>query len=181
MIKKTTIGLSQMVQYCLDTQCFEETLEAIPNNITIDSISLITGDLRNRERIELTNNLRRMGITSLRKSTPSMEAGIKFVNTPKPAMKLLAKEICNKLGTDYKKIIVSRITLSLEEASVVLYRTKKSINPDSKDQRKKLTVLGVTSSEGNIVDLLRELSAKKFSCTIQNVMTKKIICGSVDS
>lgn len=181
MIEKTTIGLSQMVQYCLDTQYFEETLEAIPDNITIESISLITGDLRNKERIELTNSFRSMGITSLRKSTPSMEAGIKFVNTPKPAMKSLAKEICNKLGTDYKKIIVNRITLSFGEASVVLYRTKKSINPNSKDQRKKLTVLGVTYSEGNIVNLLKELSAKKFSCTIQNVMTKKIICGSVDS
>ena len=181
MIKNTTIGLSQMVQYCLDTQYFEETLEAIPNSITIESISLITGDLRNKEKVELTNSLRSMGITNLRKSTPSMEAGIKFVNTPKSSMKSLAKEICNKLGTNYKKIIVSRITLSLGEASAILYRTKKSINPDSKDQRKKLTVLGVTYSEGNITDLLKELSAKKFSCTIQSVLTKKIICGSVDS
>jgi hypothetical protein len=72
-----------------------------------------------------------------------------------------------------------RVEIAVGDNTAVFVRTKKEIHPDETDQRKKLTVLGLTSSEGNIVTILRALSAKKYSCKIEIIPTKRIMCGEV--
>jgi len=169
-----------MTQYCLDTQYFMETLGAIPSSIGIENLRFRTGQYYSqRRKLKVTNKFARMGVTNISQASPSIEYSGNFKGMRKKEMIRTMKEFCKETGISIDKVRVDYISLSFNGASGYFSRTTKEIRPDANDQRRKLIVLGMSSSDGNVKSLLAELSAKKYSCTFERVFTNHIICSQV--
>ena len=172
----------EMVQYCIDAQYLNEvlSLNTIPKSIEIESITFRVGNpLKKKKRRIVPNRLSKFGLTSCRETMPGFEYMGRFDNLTRASMVKLAREMCVTIDEDFEKIIVERISLSFEKAIAAFVKTTKAINPDVNDQRKKLKILGLTSSEGNIANLIKELSAKKYSCKFERTFSDHVICSKL--
>jgi len=181
MAKKAVAGLKpkEMVQYCIDAYLFGDVMKSVPKSISIESVSFELGSsYKLRRRAAISNKMRKLGITSCRQTVPSIEYGVRIDGVGREALKKMAKELSKETNEDMDFARVSRLTLSYKESEATFNRTAKATKPDETDLRKKLKLLGLVSSEGNVVELIRELSASKYSCKFQRVFSDTIICST---
>lgn len=182
-IKNAVKGLKPktMVQYCADVCYFNETLRAVPRSIKIESISFTMGNLMlKRKRKAVPNDLKRLGVTSSRETLNSTEHLVRMQGiSSRKSLVDTARKLSGKLDEDLGWARVQRMELSYMGAKATFSKTTKAIHPDDSDMRRKLKVLGLTNSEGNIAPLIKELSAKKYSCTFQRTFSDHIICSEL--
>ena len=167
-----------LTQYCLDSQYVLETLKSLPNDVKVETLRFRIGTSHKSKRLTIPNKLSRLGVRYYRTSVPKLEAIGHFVSMTRTKMKEFIHNIAQEMGdTDVQKACVETMTVSHKGVNASFARVKKEIRPDDTDQRKKLHVLGLTTHEGNLVDLLKALSLTKYACKIDIRPTRVITCS----
>lgn len=169
-----------MTQYCLDTRYLLETLANVPKTISIESLSFRIGSPYSRQvKRVVPNRLRKMGVSYILERPETVEYAGQLVGLSKTSIVKAVREICSQINSDIAFVTVRMLILKFKNSSASFRDVTKEIRPDETDQRRKLKVLGMTTSEGNVAALIKELSAKKYSCTFQRVFTTHIICSQL--
>ena len=163
-------------QYCIDAQYALEVLCKIPKSIKIESLTFDVGMPMRRKKIVVPNALKKLGVTYMASSEPKIEVSGKVEECGRKEMATHIKEIANKFNYEPESVRVRSIKLSFNGTTAFFTSVTKAIHPDETDQRKKLRVLGLTSSEGNTAPMIQEINAKKYSCTFEIVPVRRVIC-----
>ncbi len=110
---------------------------------------------------------------------PSYEASLVFDQVDPSVIRNSIKEVGKALDLDTERAYFRYIILSNNDGTGKFERTTKEIRPDETDQRKKLIVMGLTEAEGKIQSLISDISAKKYSCKIQEITSRTVICSAM--
>lgn len=168
----------KVLQYCIDACMFDETLAEIPASVKIKKLWWKVGDpFGTKRRNEVSNKLKQLGVYY--RSVPSVAKELNgcFEDLPRPTMKENLDKICELEGLDRQRVRVQRILLTYEDVEADFRRIRKQIKPDKTDQRKKLTVLGLEQNSGPIAKLIKQMSLGKYSCKVENVTVKRVVCN----
>ncbi len=168
-----------LTQFCIDGYLVEEVLGLLPKGIKIFGAKVVVGSGFSKCKTQIPNRLRKYGLQSLRTHIPTYEGDLVFDEVSKQTIKDSINGVCDALNLKNERAYFKYLTLSNGTAVGKFERTTKEIRPDETDLRKKLTVLGLTDGEGKIQGLIADISAKKYSCKIQEVVVRTVICSNL--
>jgi len=164
-------------QYCLDGVLVNEVLDALPKKVEIIGAQLDINHYSNRKRLPIPNKLKRLGMSMYSEREVDFRGAITFDQTTPETIKRNTRLICKAIGADPSKVTFRYITLRNGKSAGKFQRTKKDITPADNDLRKKTNVLGLTDAEGDVASLIRSVSADAYTCDIQTVETRVVVCS----
>ncbi len=168
-----------ITQYCIDGYLIDEVLDDLPTGVTVIGAKVLIGAVHQRHKIVVPNRLKRLGVQVIQESVVSQQATLVFDQVSKGTIKSKTKAVGVNIGADPKTAFFKYIVLGIPGATGKFEHCTKEIKPNEADLRKKLRVMGLTDASGKIADLIRQVSAHKYSCTIQFEEVRTIICSNM--
>ena len=169
--------MDKTFQWCMDSILVDETLDDLPKGITIIGAKVRLGSPFTRARKIISTKLKKMGVTYLSSTVPSVEAVLVFDQVAKGTIKQHVKAAAKEIGADYERAYFQYITLTNGQGTGKFQRTTKEMRPDDRDLRKKAVVLGLTEGEAKVQSLISDLSANKYFCKKQTIEVTTVLCS----
>jgi hypothetical protein len=168
-----------VTQYCIDGYLVNEVLDDLPTGVTIIGAKVLIGSVHQRHKIVVPNRMKRLGVQMIQESVATQQATLVFDQVSKTVIKSKVAQVSRSMGVDPNLAFFKYITLQVTDATGKFEHCTKEIKPDETDLRKKLRVLGLEDAEGEVKNLIKVLSAKKYMCTIQHEQVRTIICSNM--
>jgi hypothetical protein len=176
--KKLAKKVVDKTQYCIDGVLVNEVLDGLPTKgVKIIGATVDINHYSQRKRLPIPNKLKRLGLSLYSQREVDVRAAITFDETTADVIKRNVRLICNALGADPAKATFHYLTLQNGTSAGKFIRTKKDITPSDNDLRKKTNVLGLVDAQGDVASLIRGVSADAYTCNIQTVETRVVICN----
>jgi hypothetical protein len=170
----------RMIQYCIDAVHFTEVLNRIPSEVTINKLLFEIGNPLGKLREDPGVKLKALGVNYIRRPHDRKEYNGSFEGISRSKMTQNVKEICKEVNVLISDVRVVGLHIEHKDVKAYFKRVKKDIRPDTTDQRKKLTLLGMESYEGEkISGLIAALSLDKYSCVYTPIDGIRIVCAKV--
>jgi hypothetical protein len=170
--------IKNKTQYCIDGVLVDEVLDNLPTGIEIIGCKIRIGTHLMQQKGIVPNNLRKYGCTYMRHSLPSTSAEITLDAVNPKQIKTSVGKVAESIGADPEKAYFQYIVLSNGESAGKFQRTTKEIHPDERDLRKKAVVLGLTDGQGKVQGLIRDIGAKNFKCSWEEVTVRMVTCSA---
>lgn len=165
------------IQYCIDSISFKEVMDMIPKTVEISDMWWEIGHTFGKTRYNVPSKLQKLGVKYISMPSAGRRYNGRFTNIARTKMVDNIKAVCAEAGVGFDKARIDKMKLEYDGVEAIFKYNTKEIRPDNTDQRKKLKVLGVTDiTGGGLSKLLAQLSLNKYSCKIEEVTTKRVIC-----
>lgn len=168
---------SALTQHCIEAHYVDELLE-IPDEVKIESVQWEIGEMHKKNQIKVPNKLKLLGVNYMRQLHATQHLEGTFEDCSRDEIRRRMQMICKETGHNPKRFRVRYAKIAVEGAEATFKRVQKELRP-TQDLRQKVKVLGLSTHTGNINKLLRAVSAKKFTCQIDYVTTRTVVCSKM--
>lgn len=175
MVKK--VKDKQLFQFCILETYVGEVL-GLPEEVQIEEVSFEIGFSLKRVVSQVPLSLAKLGVTSMRQPSASMEALGKLTGK-RNVMIRDAQKICDELGLDYRHMRVKRLVVSYKDATSTFTRMTKKLANEDDNKMRSVKVLGLVVTEGtedSAKALIKTLGAKKVHCQYSTQQVRTVVC-----
>ena len=162
-----------ITQHCIRSYFFDEVMR-LPEEIKIVSVQFEVGFAIKRLSQPVPKAMALCGVSTIRKSDPSVEVEGKLVGT-RAQMSTKITDVCKTLSLKKNTVRVKRMVVKIGANEGVFHRMQKMI-PGDDNKVARRTVLGLVKWTGSETIIAKACHTNVFKCQYSTQIIRTVLC-----